>query len=219
MKCLYELTVEELYKLVEEDLDLNGWIIWNESLEKRTASARCLKKFDIIKDRATQNGFTEIDNEIVTWFDTLTMLYSSLKIMSDSELKNNLKIFQEFCMPFSRRRADYLLVYDNKILILEFSFKKLGDEQKYENKLQQASSYKEILGVFLPKEIDIGTYTFLIDPDEDKEGRFIFDSETKRRVNDDKVEELATVIEKFFKKNLRSAYNAIKQLDHEDGNE
>ena len=78
---------------------------------------------------------------------------------------------------------------------------------------------KKYLGVFLPKEIDIGTYTFLIDPDEDKEGRFIFDSETKRRVNDDNVEELATVIEKFFKKNLRSAYNAIKQLDYGAGNE
>ena len=217
MKCLYELNVEQLYKVVEEDLSLDGWIIWNESLAKRTESARELKRFDTIKDKAIEKGFTNIDNEIVTWFDTLTMLYRSLKNISDLELKDNLKIFQEFRMPYSRKRADYVLVYDNKILILEFSFDKLGYAQKYEDKLQQASSYKEILGVFLPKEIDIGTYTFLIAPDEDKEGRLIYDSETNRRVNDDKVEELATVIVKFFKKNLKSAYNALKHLDYGDG--
>ena len=218
MKCLYELNVEQLYKLVEEDLSLDGWIIWNETLAKRTESARELKRFDIIKDKAIEQGFINIDNEIVTWFDTLTMLYRSLKNISDLELKDNLKIFQEVRMPYSRRRADYVLVYDNKILILEFSFDKLGYAQKYEDKLQQASSYKEILGVFLPKEIDIGTYTFLIDPDEDNDGRFIYDPETKRRVNDDKVEELATVIVKFFKKNLKSAYNSLKLLDYGDGN-
>jgi len=219
MKCLFELNVEQLYKLVEEDLSLDGWIIWNEPLEKRTESARGLKRFDIIKEKATNSGFKNIDNEIVTWFDTLTMLYRSLKIITDSELKENLKIFQEFLMPYSRKRADYVLVYDNKILILEFSFDKLGYGIKYETKLQQASSYKEILGVFLPKEIDIGTYTFLVAPDEDEEGRFIYDEETSRRVNDDKVEELANVIEKFFKKNLKSAYISLSHLDYGDEGE
>ena len=219
MKCLYELTVEELYELVEEDLNLNEWIIWNAPLAKRTESARELKRFDIIKNKAIENGFTEIDNEIVTWLDTLTMLYRALKIIEDLELKENLKIFQEFRMPYSRKRTDYLLVYDNKILILEFSFDKLGYAQRYEDKLHQASGYKEILGVFLPKDIDIGTYTFLIAPDEDDEGRRIYVSEEKRRVNDDKVEELANVIVKFFKKNLKSAYISLKNLDYGDEDE
>lgn len=217
MKCLYELTVEQLYNLVEEELNLNDWVIWNESLEKRTASARELKRFDIIKNRASENGFTEIDKEIVTWFDTLTMLYRALKITDDTELKENIKIFQEFCMPYSHKRADYLLVYDNKILILEFSFDRRKFDKwnyalRYEDKLQQANGYKEILGVFLPKDIDIGTYTFLIEPDEDKEGRLIYDSENNRRVNDDKVEELSTVIVKFFKKTLKSAYTSLMLL-------
>ncbi len=218
MKCLYELNVEQLIKLVEEDLTLDGWTIWNESIEKRTDYARELKRFEILKGRAKEQGLKVLDREIVTWLDTLTMLYRSLKNINDSELTENLKIFQEFVMPYSRRRSDYLLVYDNKILILEFSFDKWGDA-KYEAKLQQASSYKEILSVFLPKEIDIGTYTFLIAPDEDEEGRFICDNVTNRRVNDDKVEELANVIQKFFKKNLVLAYNSLKNLSYGDEDE
>ncbi len=216
MKCLYELTVEQLYKLVDEDLSLDGWIIWNEPLAKRTEAAQSHKRFEILKSRATKQGFNKIENEIVTWFDTLTLLCATLRQIDDIELKENLKIFQEFRMPYSRKRADYLLVYDNKILILEFSFDNLGYEQKYEAKLRQASSYKEILGVFLPKDIDIGTYTFLLDPDEDKYGNFLYNTDTERRVNDDKVEELAYVIVKFFKKNLKSAYHSLMNLDYGD---
>ena len=60
-------------------------------------------------------------------------------------LRNKIRILQEYCIPYSCKRADYLLVYENKILILEFSFNKLGYELQYETKLQQAIGYKEII--------------------------------------------------------------------------
>ena len=216
MKCLYELNVEQLNELVEDELYLKDWVVWNADLKRRNNSSQSASRYDRIQKQAQDKQIKHIPDEAITWFDSLTMLYHSLNKIKDEELKNNLKIFQEFCMPYSKKRADYLLTYDNKILILEFSFKKLGYDINYEAKLQQASSYKEILSVFLPKEIDIGTYTFLIAPDEDEEGKLIYNAETKRRVNDDKVEELATVIAKFFKKNLKSAYNSIIHLDYGD---
>ena len=94
--------------------------------------------------------------------------------VEDEDIRNNLKILQEYCIPYSRKRADYLLIYDNKILILEFSFNKLNYEFNYETKLQQAIGYKELLSNILPKEIEIGTYTFLLEPEEDARGKTIY---------------------------------------------
>lgn len=211
MKCLYELNVEQLKNLIENELYLKDWVIWNENLVKRTNTAHNSAKFNKIKKQADANGITYDDTEVVTWFDTLTMLYYTLDKINDTELKDNLKIFQEFCMPYSRKRADYLLTYDNKILIIEFSFDKLGYDVNYEKKLRQASSYKEILSIFLPKEIDIGTYTFLISPEES--GCYSRNEVTENNINLDKIEELATVIVKFFKKNLKLAYKSILQIE------
>ena len=119
---------------------------------------------------------------------------------------------QEYCIPYSNKRADYLLVYDNKILILEFSFNKLGYELQYETKLQQAIGYKELLGNILPKEVDIGTYMFLVEAEEDKWGGAIYVDDTEKLPNQDKIEHLAKYIEKFFKKNEDFAINALERI-------
>lgn len=107
-----------------------------------------------------------------------------------------------------------MLVYDNKILIIEFSFNKLKYEFNYETKLQQAIGYKELLGNILPKEIDIGTYTFLLEPEEDEKGNVFYIDDSDHYANHHKIDDLANYIVKFFKKNLRMAYNALKQIDN-----
>ncbi|MDE6188765.1 MAG: hypothetical protein K2G37_00565 [Clostridia bacterium] len=81
--------------------------------------------------------------------------------------------------------------------------------------MQQAIGYKELLSNILPKEIDIATYTFLLEPEEDERGRSILieiDGE-EYYPNHWKIEDLANYIEKFFKKNSRLAYNAILQIE------
>ena len=78
-----------------------------------------------------------------------------------------------------------------------------GYELQYETKLHQAIGYKELIGNILPKEIDIGTYTYLVDPG------LISDSP--------KVYDLAAYIEKFFNKNIDLAIKTLTLLD--DGNE
>ena len=141
--------------------------------------------------------------------DTLNILYYVFKNIEDEKLREKIRILQEYCIPYSNKRADYLLVYDNKILILEFSFKKLGYELQYETKLLQAIGYKELLGNILPKETDIGTYMFLVEAEEDKAGGAIYIEGTEYLPNYYKIELLAKYIEKFFKKNENFAIDAL----------
>ena len=213
MKCLYELNSEKLDKFWIDELRLNKWYIRNDTIAARTQAASYLNRFNILKERAEKLGYSFNETEVISWLDTLTTMCGVFNRLNDGYLKNNLLILQEYCIPYSNKRADYLLVYDNKILIIEFSFNKLGYEFNYETKLQQAISYKELLGNILPKEIDIGTYTFLLEPEEDKNGKTIYvDNEKETLPNDFKMQSLANYIEKFFKKNINLAENSLRQL-------
>ncbi len=191
------------------------WFIRDDKITNRTDAIYLSDRYGKIKQQADINGISYNDIEVATWFDTLVTLYYVFDRVEDEDIRNNLKILQEYCIPYSRKRADYLLIYDNKILILEFSFNKLNYEFNYETKLQQAIGYKELLSNILPKEIEIGTYTFLLEPEEDARGKTIYfevDGE-KHTANHWKMYDLAKYIEKFFKKNMKVAYNAILQLE------
>lgn len=191
------------------------WFIRDDKITNRTDAIYLSDRYGKIKQQADINGISYNDIEVATWFDTLVKLYYVFDRVEDEDIRNNLKILQEYCIPYSRKRADYLLIYDNKILILEFSFNKLNYEFNYETKLQQAIGYKELLSNILPKEIEIGTYTFLLEPEEDARGKTIYielDGE-KYTANHWKMDDLAKYIEKFFKKNMKVAYNAILQLE------
>lgn len=212
MKYLYKMDWAALQQLVQFDLFLDGWTIFNEGIQYRMDRVKDAysyqgslmeARYNSIVAQADRNGIGYNENEIVTWFDTLTVMYHVFQQMEDEALRDHIVILQEYCIPYSNKRADYVLCYDNKILIIEFSFHKLGYELQYETKLHQAIGYKELIGNILPKEIDIGTYTYLVDPG------LISDSP--------KVYDLAAYIEKFFNKNIDLAIKTLTLLD--DGNE
>lgn len=212
MKCLYELDYYSLNKLVENELYLKNWFIRNDKISNRKESIVYSDRFKILKDRAESFKFNFNDTEIVTWLDTLTTMYYVFASIEDEHLLDHIKILQEYCIPFSNKRADYILAYDNKILIIEFSFNKLGYEFNYETKLQQAIGYKELLSNILPKEIDIGTYTFLLEPEEDCKGNAIFINNGNDLPNSPKIDALAQYIEQFFMKNINLAIVSLRQF-------
>ncbi len=213
MKYLYSLTNKTLNRLVEDKLNIKQWFIRNDKIKNRRESISSSERFKILKAQAEKLNFYFDDTEVVSWLDTLVTMYCVFACIEDEHLKNHITILQEYCIPYSYKRADYLLVYDNKILIIEFSFNKLGYEFNYETKLQQAIGYKELLGNILPKEIDIGTYTFLLEPEEDKYGNAIMIND--ELPNDSKISAFADYIEKFFKKNNNLALDSLKRLDEE----
>ena len=215
MNCLYDMTYDDLKELVEDVLHLEYWCVRDDELQNRMDSIAYSDRFKELKERATEKGYAFNDIEIVTWLDTLNILYYVFDKMEDERLRDEIRILQEYCIPYSNKRADYLLVYDNKILILEFSFNKLGYELQYETKLQQAIGYKELLGNILPKEVDIGTYMFLVEAEEDKWGGAIYVDDTEKLPNQDKMKHLAKYIERFFKKNKNFAVDALLRISTE----
>lgn len=209
MKCLYEMDSDFLCSLWQ-NLHLNHWYIRNDTIKNRTRAASSYSRFVTLKERAIKSGIPFNETEIITWLDTLCTLCCVFSSIKDEYLKNHIKIFQEYCIPFSNKRADYLLVYDNKVLIIEFSFDKLGKDYFYETKLQQAIGYKELLSNILPKEIEIGTYTFMLEAEEDKNGNTILVGENLP--NHGKIDALANFIEEFFKKNKNLALTSLKRF-------
>lgn len=215
MNCLYDMRQDDLKELVEDILYLENWWIRDDDLWNRMDSISHSERFKILKERATEKEYVFSDIEIVTWLDTLNILYYVFDKIKDEKLREKIRILQEYCIPYSNKRADYLLVYDNKILILEFSFNKLGYELQYETKLQQAIGYKELLSNILPKEVDIGTYMFLVEAEEDKWGEAIYVENTEELPNSSKIEQLAKYIEKFFKKNENFAIDSLRRVSCE----
>lgn len=213
MKCLFELNHKKLNTLIKDKLQIENWFIRNEKISNRTDSIIYSNRFQFLRDRATKLNFNFDELEIVTWLDTLMILYYTFDKIEDKELKNRLTILQEYCIPYSNKRADYLLILENKILIIEFSFNKLNYELQYETKLQQAIGYKEMLSNILPKNIDIATYTFIIEAEEDKNGNTIYLKGTDKLPNYYKTKDLAQYIEAFFKKDNETAINALKNIN------
>lgn len=216
MNCLFDINFEELKELVEDVLSLKYWCVRDDDLYRRMDSVYYSDRFHTLKDRATAKGYSFSNLEIVTWLDTLNIMYYVFDKIADEKLREKIRILQEYCIPYSNKRADYLLAYDNKILIVEFSFNKLGYELQYETKLQQAIGYKELLGNVLPKEVDIATYTFLVEAEEDKHGGAIYIEGTEYLPNHYKIENLAKYIERFFKKNEDFAIDALRRLNDQE---
>ena len=212
IQCLFKLDFKHLKKLVENTLNIKNWYIREDKITNRTIAICNTERFQYLKKQAQKMNIPFDNTEIVTWLDSLTMLYYTFNYLENEQLRDSIKIIQEYCIPYQNKRADYLLIHDNKILIIEFSFNQLGYKQQYETKLSQVIGYKELLSNLLPPNIEIGTHTFLVEPEEDKQGNLLMIENTDLLSNHFKVDALANLIETFFTKNTDVAINALKQL-------
>lgn len=216
MKYLYKLTYEELIDLVENKLKIKKWFIYKQKASDRINQIETKPYFLELSAQAYKNGIKAQPAEKLSWLDTLNLLYYSLKYVNE-EILDDLTIIQEYKIPFSNKRADYILVYQNKILIIEFSFDKLGDVYKYENKLNQAMGYKELLSNLLPPHIEVGTYTFILEAEIDENGKEIEKlnkyEHQKELANNEKIQDLGKYISLFFKKEQELALLQLEFLD------
>lgn len=138
--------------------------------------------------------------EILSWIDSLNLIYrifSNAKI--NSEIKRDARIIQEYSIPYTRNnRTDFLIIKDNKILILEFTFK----NSKYLDKAQQCFTYKQILNQFLPNNIEVISYVFS------------YGSETKEdhEIIEKQIETCVKFLNFFF--NSGKAYEELEKIEN-----
>jgi len=216
MKCLNKFSYNEFKDFIDE-LDLQYWTVWNTNIEERLTHCTTSNRFQYLLNLAKEKGLTSSPAEILSWLDSLKILKETLKEVPQNILEK-LTIVQEYQIPFSRKRADYLLIFQNKVLILEFSFKYEDTEIQFENKTIQILGYKERLIDLLPSHIEIGTYTYLIQPELEpdtyenilKSNKY---TEIEDLANSENNNSLANYITLFFNKEKDSALTHLCYLD------
>ena len=126
-----------------------------------------------------------------------------LRLINKTKINlDEFKLIQEFHIPFTNKRADYLIINKNKILILEFSYSHWKDtEYQFQTKLNQVINYKELLSNLISKNIEIGTYTFIINPEN-----------INHLANEEQIQNLNNYIEFFFKERYIDALEEIYKL-------
>lgn len=217
MKNLHWLNCEEFNKLITEELHLEGWLVYDMDAEERANMTDYSTRYQYLKKRAEEQNIGGVKAaEIISWLDTLNIMYYVLDYV-DSKIKNELQILQEMEIPFTHKRADYVLVFRRKILIVEFSFQKLNGKYKFEDKLNQAVGYKELLSNVMPPHIEIGTYTFLIEPETDRHGKPLkrLNKYTNEQdlPNNEKIQEFGGYINLFFQKDFEDAMYYLGYVD------
>lgn len=193
----------EFQKAIEQQ-KLTNWFIEDGRIEDRLNRVKQNKYFVALKEEAEQTNTKASDAEILTWLDTMNFMYWTLhKILNNIQGSIDFTIIQELRIPYSNKRPDYLLIADNKILVIEFSYNNQSNDSNYrfESKLTQAVCYKEMLSSILPQHIKIGTYTCLIKPERGKFQDFTKQSyynEREELVTFDDQVNLAFYIQEYF---------------------
>jgi len=179
------------------------WQIRDMNVASRIEACQTFDLFVKLKTLAGDNGIQASDLEVISWLDSTNMMYSVLKLLKKNRyVFHTACLFSEYTIPFSKKRIDYLLCCQDKILIIEFSFEKWEEEafQHYQ-KLRQALEYKELLGNILDEDMQIATFTFLIKPEFSQDKKPIF------HTNKDTLQQLASFIGHYFDPN--EAKNAV----------
>ena len=214
MKCLLQKNGEEFLNYVKHELDLTSWKIMYLSAKERLAAVQDFSYFITLKKNATDKNLHASDIEVLSWLDTTVLMYKIISGLTNLINLNELEILQEYEIPFTNKRADYVLTYQNKILIIEFSFDKMKDEYKYENKLTQALGYKELISNLVPTNIEIATYTFLLYPEIDSNWNKIKSNNDTFSSNKEKIVDMQNFIYFFFEKRNRSAIDCLNEIQN-----
>ena len=207
MKALFNGTIKEFKKLTKSDLQLNKWKIFEMKINDRYEWVQDNSYVNKLHEIASSNSIQYDECETISWLDSQSIMLKAINQMNKlgyDNLLNNIRIIQEFHIPFTNKRADYLLVYENKIIIVEFSYNKFENKDYHYNiKLNQVIGYKELISNILPKDIDIATYTFLIHPEEIDENS-----------NQEQIENFVEYIKFFMEKKSLNAYEELMLINN-----
>lgn len=155
-----------------EDLD---WKIGKLLLKERVELYSKLELFIELKESYIDKGlsFFELkDEEVITWLDTLLLLRRCLiKLINEGNYKDNVSVIMEYPFVFGNfMRADYIITYEQTVIILEFGMFNQDEkrkEERYTKKIQENIGHRNILANLLSDKIKIYTYVFMYRPEYD----------------------------------------------------
>jgi hypothetical protein len=197
-------------------------ITWN--IEKQLLKNRVdhYSNLGIISDMRSQFNLNKIsiwplkEEEIITWLDTLSIMRRLFMIAFETGLDiDKLQVLMEYPLLYGNHmRADYLIVYDRLIIVLEFGMFNQDEkrsEERYTKKLQDSINYRQILSNLVNSQIKIVNYSMIYRPEYDRASKTQIDDNIQ--YNNQEIFTLSIFVNKLIKEqDLLSAINQLIQI-------
>jgi hypothetical protein len=164
--------MRELTEFTNE-IDNMKWKIEKEYLKERAVFYGKTHIFKLLKELFLTKKisiFPLKDEEVITWIDTLTLLRRVLVMLFKKGIETDkISIVMEYPLVFGNHmRADYLLIYNQLLMVLEFGMFNQDErrsEERYTKKLQESNSYRQLLANLISPKIDVVNYVMIYRPE------------------------------------------------------
>ena len=174
VKYLYRFKGIKEFQMFTSFIENEEWKIGKQLMKDRVELFKnriCFKKMksDFLKKELI--CWPLKDEEVISWIDTIMLLKRIMDRIDDCFIADNLTIYSEFVIPYGNHlRADYLIVFDDIIIVLEFGMFNQDEkrsEERYSKKLVEAMAYSQVLRNILPKSINVFNYVMIYRPEYD----------------------------------------------------
>lgn len=218
LMCLKEFLNVSTFLQFSKRLEDSKWKIEKQLLVDRVDIHQDNVLFSELKKRYIAQKlsiFMLKDEEVITWLDTMTLLRRCMLVLFErGVLQEDLKIIMEY--PFvlgNQMRSDYILVYKQSIIIVEFGMFNQDEkrkEERYTKKVQENIGHRHLLANLT--QADIYTYVVMYRPEFDIATNQVLKEHAIH--NQDVIHKLATFLEIVIHKQLsKDAYNQLVGLE------
>lgn len=216
--CLKEFQTVSPFLQYSKKLEESSWKIDKQLLKDRVYFHDQHPLFIELKQRYLEKKlsiFMLKDEEVITWLDTMLLLRRSMLVLFErGVLQEDMKIIMEY--PFvlgNQMRSDYLIIFKQAIIILEFGMFNQDEkrkEERYTKKVQENIGHRHLLANLT--NTDIYTYVVMYRPEFD----YVSNQPLKEHIihNKQVIDNLSTFLEIVLKKQLaKDAYHQLERLE------
>ena len=173
---LYHFDSLTMFNSFTEQLVKINWQIEKQLLKDRAQFYSQLVLYEEMKslfERKKLSIWPLKSEEIITWFDTLTIMRRvSQEMFVKGTTIEGVNILVEYPLVFGNHmRTDYLIVYDRLIIVLEFGMFNQDErrsEERYTKKLQDSINHRQLLSNTIDKHVEIVNYVMVYKPEYDR---------------------------------------------------
>jgi hypothetical protein len=159
-----------------EILEKLKWEIEKQLLKERVEIYKTLAIYKDLQNKFMNNSLTIWplkQEEIITWIDTMKLLRRIFnKLYQKGFYGEKFKIIMEYPLIFGNHmRADYLLIYDRLIVLLEFGMFNQDEkrsEERYTKKLQESINYRQLINNLVDDGVKVINYVIIYRPEYDR---------------------------------------------------
>lgn len=218
IKSMYSFKGLSSFNKFSDFLEKEHWKIEKQLLKERAEKYKEKEWFIELTQMFKRNKISIWDlkkEEVITWLDTLLIMRRIMFELYKKGIKEDgVTIFMEYPLVYGNHmRADYLIVYERLIVVLEFGMFNQDErrsEERYTKKLQESINYRQILGNLVSDKLSIVNYAMIYRPEYNRNTKEMMGTNIKH--NNLEI----TLISSFLRHNIhiQDSLSAIKQLEH-----